>query len=64
MSDREQFDAAPCEGIVKGICVLLEDDKIIYAGPFKQAPDVAGKTVLLHAEDFDRLKSHVDKHRH
>jgi hypothetical protein len=58
------FDAAPCEGVQIGTCVMLVDDKIIYAGPLKKAPKADGVTVLLHADDFELLKARVDKGRH
>lgn len=64
MNDREPFDCAPCEGVVKGTVVILADDRIVYAGPLKQAPPVDGKMLLLNAEDFDLLKTHVDRRKH
>lgn len=64
MTDREPFNAAQCEGVVKGTCVMLLDNKIVYAGPIKGCPSVEGQTVLLHADDFELLRSHVEKRRH
>jgi len=64
MSDREPFNASICEGVTKGICVVLEDHAIIYAGPIKSAPFIDGKMVLLHPEDFEKLKAYVEKRRH
>mgnify|MGYP001558474598 CR=1 FL=1 len=58
------FYAAPCEGVQIGTCVMLVDDNIVYAGPLKNAPKADGMTILLHADDFEFLKSRVDKHRH
>jgi hypothetical protein len=58
------FDAAPCEGVVAGTVVMLRDDKIVYAGPFKGAPLADGVTVLLQADDFVRLQTHVDRRKH
>lgn len=64
MDDRPTFDAAPCEGVCKGTVVMLLDNTIVYAGPIKGAPKSDGKTILLHAEDFERLRAHVEKRRH
>jgi hypothetical protein len=64
METATTFDASPCEGVCKGTCVMLVDDKIIYAGPLKGAPQADGKMILLHSDDFDRLRSHVEKRRH
>ena len=64
MTDTPMFDASPCDGIAPGICVMLEDGGIVYAGPIKGAPDSAGKHVLFHATDFERLRAHVDRHKH
>jgi hypothetical protein len=64
MMDRPMFNAAPCEGVCKGTCVMLVDDKIVYAGPLKQAPEADGKMILLHSDDFELLKDHVEKRRH
>jgi len=58
------FDAAPCEGIVAGTVVMLRDDKIVYAGPFKGAPRADGVMVLLQEDDYVRLQKHVDRHKH
>ncbi len=62
--DGTTFDAAPCEGVCVGTCVMLVDDKIVYAGPLKQAPKADGKMILLHAEDFEKLRVVVEKKRH
>lgn len=58
------FDAAPCDGVVRGTCVMLIDDKIVYAGPIKAAPSSDGKVVLLNVEDYQRLRGHVERGRH
>jgi hypothetical protein len=62
--DRGQFDASTCEGVVAGSCVMLVDNKIVYAGPIKGAPTSEGKLVLLHPDDFAKLKARVGKLRH
>lgn len=64
MADSSLFDASPHLGIALGTCVMLEGGDICYAGPIKLAPDSANKLVLLHPEDFDKLKAHVEKRRH
>ena len=65
MSETGQlFDAAPCEGVCVGTCVMLVDDKIVYAGPLNQAPKSDGNMILLHSDDFDKLRAHVEKKRH
>jgi hypothetical protein len=51
-------------GIVKGVCVVLLDGEVVYAGPIEGAPltpPTEGKLVLLHADDFQSLKGHVEK---
>lgn len=58
------FDSSPDEAIATGTCVMILDDRIVYAGPIKGAPDVAGRMVLLNPADFEKLKTHVDRHRH
>lgn len=64
MDDRPTFNASICNGIVKGTCVIFADGEIAYAGPIKGAPDVSGKDIMMNAEDFEKLKVHVDKRRH
>ena len=64
MSTTELFDASIHNGVAAGSCVMISDDEIVYAGPLKIAPDAAGKVVLLHPDDFAKLKGHVDKRRH
>ena len=64
MSDPGTFTAVINGGIVKGHCVMLVDNKIVYAGPIKGAPTSDGKLILLHHDDFAKLKAHVDKLRH
>jgi hypothetical protein len=64
MTDGQLFNATICDGCAVGSCVMLVDDEIVYAGPIKQAPSAEGKLVLMHADDFAKLKTHVDKRRH
>lgn len=65
MTDKPPFNATIVEGVVQGICVILEEDgQISYAGPLKTAPDVAGKDLCLNIEDFQKLKAIVEKRRH
>jgi hypothetical protein len=64
MTGRSQLLASMHKGIVKGACVVVLDGEIIYAGPIEGAPlmpPTVGKLVLLHADDFQSLKSHVEK---
>jgi hypothetical protein len=56
------FNATINGGIVKGHCVMLVDNK--YTGPIKAAPTSEGKLVLLHPDDFAKLKARVVKLRH
>lgn len=59
MAIKGTFDASPSEGIAKGTVVMMNDEcQIVYAGPFKGAPNADGVTVLLHADDFARLQVH------
>ena len=63
-SDRQLFNASPCEGVALGSCVMLVDEQIVYAGPLKGAPPADGKFILLHNDDFAKLKASVEKGRH
>jgi hypothetical protein len=64
MCDTDIFDATIHEGIAMGTCVMLENHEMVYAGPLATSPEAAGKIVLLHPDDFAKLKSHVDSRRH
>lgn len=68
MSDHIEPDmmhAVGCEGVVKGICVMMEDGYVVYAGPIGGVVGKAsGKLVLMNAEDMRRLREFVEKHRH
>jgi hypothetical protein len=57
-------DCIACDAIEQGICVMLDDNQIVYAGAILTSPDPGGKTVLLHPDDFMRLQNDVMKHRH
>lgn len=58
------FNSSICEGVAAGMCVMLRDDQIVYAGPIKNAPDVTDSLMLLNAADFVKLKAVVDRHKH
>ncbi len=60
-ADLDLFDAAICEGVEEGSCVLLQDGHIVFVGGIKRCPDASGCLLLLHAVDFDLLKNHVAK---
>jgi hypothetical protein len=64
MSDTDLFDASSHNGIAAGSCVMIEDAAIIYAGPLEACPEATGKLILLHPNDFLRLKNHVQEARH
>lgn len=64
MAERNLMNASPCEGIVTGTCVMLENHQIVYAGPIKGAPDTDGLHVLMSAADFEKFKAHVERGRH
>jgi hypothetical protein len=64
MSDQALMNAAPCEGVVVGSCVMLAENVIVYAGPIKGAPLTDGLTVLLNGADFEKFKAHVERGRH
>lgn len=57
------FDAVMCDSVIEGFCVHLQDDKIVYAGPIKQSPDVSGRIVMLNSKDWTKLKVYLDKRR-
>ncbi len=59
------MNATICDEVVIGSCVMLVDDRIVYAGPIKGAlGNTAGKLVLLNTADFDKLKAVVDRGKH
>jgi hypothetical protein len=63
MSRRSHFLASMHNGIVKGSCIVLQGSEIVYAGPIEGAPlnpPAEGKLVLLHADDFQSLRAHVE----
>lgn len=62
--DSGTFDSTANDAVVAGHCVMIDGHEIVYAGPFKTAPDPTGKFVLLNSADFNRLKSVVDKSKH
>ena len=64
MNDKSLMNAALCESVVAGTCVMLVDGSVVYAGPIKDAPDTSGKLVLLNSVDFEKLKKLVDRRRH
>lgn len=64
MADSALMNAAPCEAVVTGSCVMMEGESLFYAGPLKGSPDSAGKLVLLSSDDFEKFKAHVEKRRH
>lgn len=56
----EPFSATVHDGIVRGTCVALINNNLLYAGPLLQCPDIAGITILLHEDDFEELQQEVD----
>lgn len=61
MTDKQQLSVGICEGVVEGICVVLRDNLIIYAGPIEQSPRFEGATIMMHAKDFKLLKSFMEE---
>jgi hypothetical protein len=64
MGGEDTFEAAICEGVRQTYCVLLDNDRIVYAGPIRTCPEITGMTLLLHAADYNLLAEHVQKKRH
>lgn len=61
-----ELNASICEGVARGHCVMLasiDDAQIVYAGPINGAPNAAGRMILLHADDFAKLKTVVDRRK-
>ena len=61
---RSQLLASMHNGIAKGVCVVVLNGEIVYAGPIEGAPltpPTEGKLVLLHTDDFQSLKAHVEE---
>ena len=56
-----KFSTAPDDAIMRGTCVVISEECIIYAGPIKSTPDVTGHLVLLNPVDFEQLKAHVEQ---
>lgn len=40
------------KGISEGICVMIKDHQIVYAGPYKTSPAITNVCILLHPDDF------------
>lgn len=59
------FNAVAHSGIAKGSCVIIaDDDNIMYAGPIESAPTPTnGELLLLCEEDFNHLKTHIDRRK-
>lgn len=49
--------------VVPSSAVMIANDAIVYAGPIKGAPAVAGRLVLLNPTDYARLKTTADQMR-
>lgn len=64
LPDVPMMNASPCEAVVKGTCVMILDDAIVYAGPIVGAPNTTGRLVLMSPDDFERFKNIVEKKRH
>lgn len=54
-------DAAINEAVCPGTCVIIVGSALVYAGPIRGAPFGEGQLVMLSAEDFAKLKGHVQK---
>lgn len=50
------FHASICPGVTRGICVVLKDDVVLYAGPLGGCPPVAEMMVLLHEDDYHYIE--------
>ena len=60
----DMFNATICDAVVVGTCVALLNESIVYAGPIKHCPEVAdGTLMLLSAEDFEILQTHIKRHQ-
>lgn len=64
MADSGLMNASSDDAIVRGSCVMIKDDRIVYAGPIKGSPPSADRLVLLNPADFENLKAIVDRGRH
>lgn len=62
--DEGLFEAAIAEGVQEGVCVLIQGNKITYAGKIRTCPDVAGCLLLMHVNDFTILQQHLNRKRH
>lgn len=49
------------KAVVPGICVVVDVNVIVYAGPIEGAPDTSGKTVFMSPPDYDSLAVQVKK---
>lgn len=53
-------------GVCKGICVLMFDDLVIYAGPINEAPELPelkDKQLFLNPDDFRELNLFLEKRK-
>jgi len=51
-----QFQAVSCNAIQPGICVVIKDTEIIYAGPIRECRTPSGVEVLFNPVDFESLR--------
>jgi hypothetical protein len=56
MRDNQATDASVHHAIAAGSCVMIERGEMVYAGPLVDMPEAEGRLILLHPEDFGRLK--------
>lgn len=49
------FEVISNAQVVRGVCVLLDGDDIIYAGPIRGLPWTRGTQMVLHPEDHKSL---------
>lgn len=58
LDSSDLFTAIKNEHVVEGFCIFTVNNSVVYAGPIDDAPDAAGKVVLLNPVDWDKVKVH------
>ncbi len=58
------FNAFKNPAVAKGTCAIFAGSKAVYVGRIGSAPNVTGKDVHLHPDDYALLQRTVKKHRH
>jgi len=54
---------ASSEVIMKDICLVYEDDELVYAGPINDAPFCKNRFIVLNPSDYKEFENFMKKAR-